>query len=344
MNLQRRGHQYALLDRATVVIYTTFAHPSADFTLHRLARFVSLTPLHSLARQNSRGIAIAQMLWMISRLRKKALSHGSDIHEEHGMKRILTMILVAIALFAGATQWQSPAQGQGKVIPAAAKQSELDQPISWLLEAKRNYTAVKDYTCTLVSKENVGGKLQEQNVIQMKMKTEPFSIYMRWLAPESSQNQEVAFVLGKNNNKMRVKSNKLKGVLGFMSIDVNDKRVMEHSRHTILEAGIGNMIEQHINQWQTDRAIGKTIVTPPVEHVYAGRKCYKIELTRPTKQAEFYCHRTVIYLEKESKMPIRLENYNWPVPGGPAGGELLEMFGYVNLQFNTGLKDADFVK
>jgi hypothetical protein len=67
-------------------------------------------------------------------------------------------------------------------------------------------------------------------------------------------------------------------------------------------------------------------------------------LTRVEKNPSFYCHRTVVYLEKESKMPIRLENYDWPRQGGPAGGELLEMFGYVNLQFNIGLKDADFVR
>ena len=47
---------------------------------------------------------------------------------------------------------------------------------------------------------------------------------------------------------------------------------------------------------------------------------------------------------KESKLPIRLENYDWPVQGGTEGGELLETFSYVNLRFNVGLKDADFVK
>ena len=52
----------------------------------------------------------------------------------------------------------------------------------------------------------------------------------------------------------------------------------------------------------------------------------------------------MIYLEKESKLPIRLENYDWPRQGGPAGGELLEMFSYINIAWNTGLKDADFNK
>ena len=51
----------------------------------------------------------------------------------------------------------------------------------------------------------------------------------------------------------------------------------------------------------------------------------------------------MIYVEKESKLPIRVENYDWPrQPGGTP--ELMEMFGYVNLQFNAGLKAAEFDK
>ena len=251
--------------------------------------------------------------------------------------RLWTGISFAIALLQSAAI-------HGQVIPVAARQAELDQPIAWLQEAKRNYSTVKDYTCTMVSQENVRGKLLEQNVMQFKLKTEPFSVYMRWLAPEKNQGQEVAFVLGKNNNKMRVKSNLLiQKVAGFISIDLNDKRVTEHSRHSIVEAGIGNMIEQHINQFQTDRKLGKTSVSVK-DFLCNNRDCHRVELTRLEKDPAFYCHRTVIYLEKASKMPIRLENYDWPRQGGAEGGELLEMFSYVGLLFNTGLKDADFNK
>jgi hypothetical protein len=234
--------------------------------------------------------------------------------------------------------------GKDKVIQAAAKQSDLDQPIAWLEEAKRNYGAVKDYTCTLVTQENVKGKLLDRNVIQLKIKTQPFSVHMRWLQPEKSKKQEVLFVQGKNNNKMRVKNNLIfPNIVGYVSVDVNDPRVMEHSRHTIVEAGIGSMIDQSLAQWQKDRTVGKTNVATQ-EYLYNNRKCIRVELTRLEKSPAFEFCRTVIYLEKESKLPIRLENYGWPRPGTPADGELMEEFSYVNLQFNVDLKDADFNK
>jgi len=234
---------------------------------------------------------------------------------------------------------------QTPIVGAKAELSPLDQPIALLQEAKRNFTAVKDYTCTLVSQERVKGKLEEQSIIQFKMKTEPFSVYMKWLAPRDSVNQEVAFVMGKNNNKMRVKSNRLgEGkLLGFMSIDPNDPRVLERSKHNILEAGIGNMIDGNIAAWEKTRKVGQPKVDIG-EAKYNDRDCIRIEVASTQRDSTAYCYRSVIYLEKTSKLPIRLENYDWPQAGGDRGGELMEMFSYVNLRFNVGLTNEDFAK
>ena len=37
-----------------------------------------------------------------------------------------------------------------------------------------------------------------------------------------------------------------------------------------------------------------------------------------------------------------MENYDWPVQGGAVGGELMEMFSYIDLRFNNRLTDGDF--
>jgi hypothetical protein len=258
------------------------------------------------------------------------------------------LAVAALSYFVAAWCGHAPAQGQGKdkVVPATNfERSELDAPLALLHEARRNYTAVKDYTCHLVSQERVRGKLEEKSIIEFKMKTDPFSVYMRWLAPKNSVGQEVAFVAGKNNNKMRVKSNTIgKGkLLGWMSIDTNDPRVLEHSRHTIVEAGIGNMIEQYIRHWELARQVGKSKVQMS-EATYNGRKCVSIEVTATEKTPQHYCYRSVLYLEEKSKLPIRLENYDWPREGGERGGDLLEMFSYIDLRFNVGLGNEEFNK
>ena len=60
--------------------------------------------------------------------------------------------------------------------------------------------------------------------------------------------QEVAFVQGKNADKLRVRNVGVLKVAGFISIDIDDKRALEHSRHTIREAGIGNLIDRTVHR------------------------------------------------------------------------------------------------
>ncbi len=219
----------------------------------------------------------------------------------------------------------------------------LDQPIAWLNDARRAYASIHDYTCTLVTRETVRGMLQDENVIAFKARTQPFSVSMRWIAPAKLRNQEVCFVLGRNNNKMRVKSVGASKLVGFVSVDPKDHRVFEHSRHDIYEAGLGSLIEQTLVHWDTERKINKTRVSV-AEYNYNNRACLRIETTRTERRPEFYCYRSVLYLDKESKLPLRTENYDWPRAGGPPDGDLIEMFSYVDLRFNVGLSDADFNK
>lgn len=273
-----------------------------------------------------------------------------------GTKARGTLLLIGLLGIAGALWLHSIAPGQGPGVktpgpdtPPAPKagdpagQHPLDQPLAWLHEGRRNYTAVQDYSCTLLKRENVGGVLSDEHVIYFKFRTQPFSVYMRWLSPSRFANQEVAFMLGKNKNKMRVQSKGLLKVVGFVSIDVDDPRVMEHSRHTLYEAGIGNLIEHSIKSWETEKRFNKTLVKT-AEYNFNNRRCIRIETTRTERRPEFYCYRSVLYIDKDSKMPIRTENYDWPRQGGPAEGELLEQFSYIDLRFNAGLTDREFNK
>lgn len=250
---------------------------------------------------------------------------------------------LAWSLLATTIDGQTPNQPP-PVGGAPAVLAPLDQSIAWLQEAKRNYGAVKDYTCTMISKESIRGKLQrEDNIVQMKFRSAPFSVYMRWLAPADKKNQEVAFVAGKNNNQMRVHSRGILKIAGFVSIDPKDPRVMEHSRHIITDAGIGRLIDQTLVNWGTDRQLGRT-ETKFAEYEYNGRRCLRIENVRPDRNPAYYAHRSVLYLDKESKLPIRNENYDWPRAGGSPTGELLEVYSYIDLRFNVGLTNRDFDK
>jgi hypothetical protein len=239
-----------------------------------------------------------------------------------------------------APNYPAPGGTASKAGPTAG--NPLDEPIQLLAAARQSYQQVKDYTCLFVKHERIRGQLQPENLITMKVRTQPFSVYLRWMAPKASAGQEVCYVAGRNNGMMRVHTTGLLGAMGFMNLDPRDPRAQEGNRHAITEAGIGHLIEQYSQGWEQLRRWNRTQVRI-AEYDYNRRRCTRVEaihLENIGGQLPF--QRSVVYFDKENRLPIRVENYDWPRQGGAQGGELLEEYSYADLRLNVGLGDQHF--
>jgi hypothetical protein len=234
-----------------------------------------------------------------------------------------------------------PMAGPAPAAPAETAASPLDEPLRLVLEAKKAYAEVRDYTCRLVKRERIDGKLLPQTTMVMQVRTQPLSVYFRWQEPQSLSGQECCWVAGRNGGKMRVRPRGLLGAVGFVSLDTNDPRVRETSRHDISEAGIGNLIEQFAAGWEQERRWGLSQVQV-AEYEYDRRRCVRVEVVHPTNpDGRFFHYRDVVYFDKETHLIVRMEAYDWPHrPGDP--GDLLETFSYANLRLNVGLPDSVF--
>ena len=62
---------------------------------------------------------------------------------------------------------------------------------------------VPDYTATFSKQEYVGGSLSDNQVINLKCRHQPFSVYMKWVVGDKGQ--ELLYVDGENDQKMLVK-------------------------------------------------------------------------------------------------------------------------------------------
>jgi Protein of unknown function (DUF1571) len=219
--------------------------------------------------------------------------------------------------------------------------SPMDEPIRLITEAKKAIAAVKDYSCVLIKKEKMGDKAPVENVISLRIRAEPFSVNMRWMEPKVLVGQEACYVTGKNDGRMRVKSAGLLGNLGYLSVAPDDARAKATSKHAITESGLANMIDQFVIAWEKERKLNVTKVRL-AEYEYNKRRCVRVETTQtanPDNQLLF--QRTIVYFDKETHLPIRLECYDWPTKDGEAG-ELAESYSYVNLRLNVGLGDDVF--
>jgi hypothetical protein len=229
------------------------------------------------------------------------------------------------------------------VAPGArrAGPSPLDEPLHLIAEARKAYSAVHDYSCTMIKLERLEGGLTPAHVVTMNVRTEPFAVDLKWQLPKDYDGQEACYVCGKNDGNMRVKSAGLLGALGFISLGLNDARVKETSRHSITEAGLGSLIERFARCWEEERNLGVTKVRL-AEYEYDHRRCTRVETLQPPETRDrFKCQRVVLYFDRETHLPIRLECFDWPKRDGEAG-ELLESYSYPHLKLNVGLSDAVF--
>jgi Protein of unknown function (DUF1571) len=219
----------------------------------------------------------------------------------------------------------------------------MDEPVRLIAEAQQAYANVHDYSCMLIKKEKIGKQPPVENVISMRVRTEPFGVNLRWLEPKALVGQEAVYVTGKNDGKMRVKSAGLLGAVGFVSLDPNDARVQETSKHAITEAGIGNLLVLYAMGWENERKWNLTQVNI-ADYEYNKRRCVRVETTHPTNpENKFWFYRNVVYFDKETKLPIRAECYQWPEKDGKEP-ELVEVYSYVNMKLNVGLPEEVFNK
>lgn len=217
-----------------------------------------------------------------------------------------------------------------------------EQAAQLIAEARTSFSRVRDYMGTLVKQERVNGQLLPEQFIDFHIRQQPFSVHLKFTAPKQFAGQEAFFVVGKNNNEMKAKGTGLAALAGFVSLPTNGPVAMKNSRHSITETGIGNLIETIARSYELERqAPTDQVKVTFADYAFQQRTCTRIEVTHLTNTGQFYSYRIVIYIDKEMKLPVRFEAYDWPTAGNP-NGDLLECYSYINLKFNVGLTDAAF--
>lgn len=258
-------------------------------------------------------------------------SHWPPLRWRAGAVLMLTLIPAGMVVHEALAQAPSDPGG-----------GSLDSALRLIADAQQSYVRTADYMCQLRKREVIRNQLQAENVIAMRVRTKPFSVYLRWQGPGNLAGQEACYVAGKNNGLMRVHSSGLLRTVGFVSMDPHDPRCLENSRHAITEAGIGNLIERYGKRWQAESRLNRTQVRL-AQYDFDKRRCTRVETIHPdNRDNQFSFYRSLIYFDQSTHLPIRVENYDWPRAGGDPNGTLVESYSYVDLRLNVGLPESTF--
>ncbi len=209
---------------------------------------------------------------------------------------------------------------------------------------------IKDYSCTLIKTERVGGKLIDTEFMYLKVRHEPFSVYMYFLGPEKIKGQECIFVAGKNNGNMLAHGVGFRKIAGTVPLLPTGFVAMQGQRYPITEIGFQNLTRRLVEVADQDTKFGECDVeffkNAKINNGRGEKRTVTvIHVTHPVRRANFRFHQAMVYVDDELNIPIRYESWDWPkTPGGKLNRleDLFEEYTYTDLKLNNGFTDADF--
>lgn len=218
-------------------------------------------------------------------------------------------------------------------VAATGGAADKPDPEKWIDEAEAAYHGVGSYTAVVHKQQRVAGKLLPEETIFLKFK-KPFSLYMKWIkAPY--QGSELLYVAGWNENRVRAHRG---GLLRFITrnLDPMDAALMAHNLRPVTDIGLGQLVKTIAVNVRTALNAGELGFSERGEEPVYGRKTRVLEIVFPNEYAgDYHGHRLVINQDAESKIPIRIRVYD-------QDGQLVENYGYKDLDLDARLADADF--
>jgi hypothetical protein len=114
-------------------------------------------------------------------------------------------------------------------------------------DAARCYAGINFYVVRLRRREQVGGKDKPEEVMLLKFRKEPWSVYFKFLGPVG-RGREVVYVKGQYENKIHTLTAAgdipLVPAGRHIALAPDNAMVRSASRYPITDAGIGNLIDR----------------------------------------------------------------------------------------------------
>lgn len=249
--------------------------------------------------------------------------------------------LVGVAL-AQPPKSADPVKQTGGTAPAVAEAARPADPLGTMLaDARAAHGKLRDYVGTYTRQERIGGALGAEQVAEIKVRLNPVGVYVRFVRPDAISGMEVAYSASKKDGKVRYRPAGVAGRKGFLALPTDDAKFLADHRHPVTDWGVGPIIELIATSTAREKTLNNPVEVQTADYQFASRNVTKYEILTRRPHAFRYASRMVVYVDKETKLPVRFEAYDDPKPTVPAG-ELLEAYSFTDLKFNNGLGENSF--
>ena len=210
---------------------------------------------------------------------------------------------------------------------------------------------IRDYSCTLIRRERVGGSLQTRELMTAKVRHErrrdgrtviPFGVYLKFRGPTKVKGREVLFVDGMHDGNMIVRNGGKRFAFVTTRLLPTSDTAMHGNRYPITEFGFENLVRRLMEVAKEDIAQGAaTEVEFFRDAKVDGRSCTGIRVTHPNYDSDARFYSATIFMDNELRVPIHYEAYDWPDQESDEP-RLLEQYTYRDIRLNVGYSDEDF--
>lgn len=222
--------------------------------------------------------------------------------------------------------------------PSASREHPLTPAIKLASSSLETISEAKDYTAAFSKRELMGNQMVFHSM-NVKIRHEPFSVYLRFQKPRDGR--EVIFVEGANGGNLLAHETGLASIVGTVSLSPKSREAMSESRYPITEMGIRTLVSRVIDQWTEESKYGECEVKYYPNAKLGTVECRVIESSHPRPRKQFRSQITRLYIEKESNLPVRVEHWAFAAREGDPP-VLVEEYTYSNIVLDAGLTDVDF--
>lgn len=192
-------------------------------------------------------------------------------------------------------------------------------PVSVLEDMFREASNIDDYRCTFIKTEEIDGEFQTETIAYSFKK--PKMIRMQWIEPK--RGLTAVF----DGEEMMV------NLFMRLVFKLNPQSRWGHwgSNHSIDESDLPSIIRRVRKNYEYPSVEAKFLAQETV----GSHRLYKIELISVREVDGLYCHRALLWVVPEMRLPYRLEFYDF-------GNRLFERFTFEDLRINRGIPDEEF--
>ncbi|MCA9087828.1 MAG: DUF1571 domain-containing protein [Planctomycetaceae bacterium] len=202
-----------------------------------------------------------------------------------------------------------------------------------------------DYSAVMTKQERIGGSLGDSQTIELKVRHDAFSAYMKWLTGDAGR--QLIYVEGQNDGHLLVQPGGIKGRLtGVLSLEPTGALAMAECRYPVTKVGLVALAETVLENQLGDvkRGTGFRCELRD-DQAFNGRPCFLFIVEYDSEKVNSVYRKSVLYIDKELSLPICVRNYTWGVDVDPERMDdetLVELYAYTDIQTRRGFSDIDF--